>query len=101
MDPTPAPTADYRAADIRLLILETLRAQPRYTAHEHIIRTALDGHGHAISAAALRGHLAWLDELGLLILARRDVQVAVLTERGDDCAQGLSAVPGVARPRPE
>ena len=48
----------------------------------------------------MRGHLAWLDEQGLIVLAAGDIQIATLTLRGEDAATGSARIPGVARPRP-
>lgn len=86
--------------DIRLQVLRTLAAETDYTAHEHLLRAALAEIGHRISQDALRGHLAWLDEQGLLILMGEAVQVARITQRGEDVASGAARFPGVARPRP-
>lgn len=94
---------DYRTRldeDIRLLILQQLAREDGYTAHEHLIRYHLADMGHAISADATRGHLAWLDEQGLLSVLGEQVQVAKLALRGEDVARGATRVPGVARPRP-
>lgn len=86
--------------DQRLLLLRALRAAPDYTAHEHLLRAGLEAHGHRASADLVRGHLAWLDEQGLLVLTGGEVRIAVLTQRGEDAARGVARVPGVARPRP-
>lgn len=86
--------------DSRLAILERLHRQPDYTAHEHLLREALEAVGQRLSADRLRDHLAWLDEQGLLVLSGGAIRIATLTLRGEDAARGLARVPGVARPRP-
>lgn len=90
----------YAGEDQRLLILQRLAAERDYAAHEHLLRTALAENGHRISADAMRGQLAWLDEQGLITLLGDKVQVARLTLRGEDVASGAARCPGVARPRP-
>jgi len=93
---------DYRTEDIRLLILQQLRDENDYAAHEHQLRMGLAAAGHTVSADSLRGHLAWLDEQGLAVVAGSTrLQVAKITARGFDVATGAARVPGVARPRPE
>lgn len=86
--------------DQRLLILRTLAAEADYSAHEHLLRARLADFGHRISADALRGMLAWLDEQGLITLMGDEIQVARLNLRGEDVATGAARFPGVARPRP-
>jgi hypothetical protein len=87
--------------DQRLLILQRLQRENDYQAHEHLLRAHLAEFGHKVSADALRGHLAWLDEQGLITLAGDRIQIAVLTLRGEDAALGNARVPGIARPYPE
>lgn len=89
--------------DQRLQILRYLGSQPAYSAHEHLIRDALGRVGHTVSAAAVRSHLAWLDALPAPAVALSGtglIQVATLTQRGDDIARGAAHEPGIARPRP-
>ena len=96
------------AAAVRLAVLQVLAEAGEYRHNEHVIRSALEVFGIAPSADALRGHLAWLDEQGLVaveyVVAPRDgdpgLCAARLTERGADVAAGRARVPGVARPRP-
>jgi len=97
--------ADYRAAvaeDQRLVILQVLAGAPAYTAHEHVLRTALGALGRSIDYGTLRSHLAWLDSRpeALITVMGTDTQVARLTLRGEDVALGRAHEPGVARPRP-
>ncbi|EGQ9150156.1 hypothetical protein VVYB158_15395 [Vibrio vulnificus CladeA-yb158] len=86
--------------DQRLVILRSLHEMHGYEANESIIDSCLDAYGHKISRDAVRTHLFWLQEQGLVAL--REVagcQVARLTGRGEDVATGQAQVPGVKRPR--
>ncbi|MFW9644004.1 ArsR family transcriptional regulator [Vibrio parahaemolyticus] len=86
--------------DQRLVILRSLHEMQGYEANESIIDSCLDAYGHKISRDAVRTHLFWLQEQGLVAL--REVagcQVARLTGRGEDVATGQAQVPGVKRPR--
>ncbi len=86
--------------DQRLVILRSLKDMAGYEANESIIDACLDTFGHNISRDAVRTHLAWLEEQGLIsIRAVLDCQVAKLTGRGEDVATGQALVPGVKRPR--
>lgn len=90
----------YLTESARLRVCQYLRAAPEYTAHEHAIREDLRGNGMALSADAVRGLLAWLDEQGAVVLLGDAVRVARLTQRGEDAATGAARIPGIARPRP-
>lgn len=92
--------ADRNREDQRLLILRALNGAADYTAHEHMLREALADAGSRVSADQLRGHLAWLDEQGLIVLTDGRVQIATLTLRGSDVATGAARCPGVGRPLP-
>lgn len=91
---------DIVTEDQRLTVLRFLMDEPDYATNEHVLRKVLAERGHDISAAQLRGHLAWLDEQGLVIAMGDQVRIARLTTAGDDVARGRSAYPGVARPGP-
>ncbi len=86
--------------DRRLSLLQILAGAPDYTAHGHLLSKALANHGHRISFDVLRGDLAWLDEQGLIVLAKSEIPVATLTLRGEDVARGVARVPGIARKLP-
>ncbi len=96
------------AAAARLAVLQTLAEAAEYRHNEHVIHSALEVFGIAPAADALRAHLAWLDEQGLIeveyVVAPRGgdpgLRTARLTERGADVAAGRARVSGVARPRP-
>lgn len=85
--------------DQRLVILRSL-VECGDSANESILQTCLQTYGHRVSRDAVRTHLAWLREQGLVSLT--DVSgcyVAEITGRGDDVASGLATVPGVKKPR--
>ncbi|WP_407546536.1 VpaChn25_0724 family phage protein [Vibrio parahaemolyticus] len=87
-------------SDQRLVILRTLFDSPGYEANESILDTALDLLGHNISRDAVKTHMAWLEEQGLITIREAfSTQVATLTQRGEDVATGQAIVPGVKRPR--
>lgn len=85
--------------DQRLVILRSL-LDCGDSANESILQECLQAYGHRISRDAVRTHLSWLAEQGLVRVT--DVSgcfVAEITGRGDDVASGLASVPGVKKPR--
>ncbi|AWK84487.1 hypothetical protein [Photobacterium damselae] len=91
---------DLVTADQRLVILRSLHEMAGYEANESIIDSCLDAYGHKISRDAVRVHLSWLQEMGLVSLRELSgCQIATLTGRGEDVATGQAIVPGVKRPR--
>ncbi|MBQ4781969.1 ArsR family transcriptional regulator [Pectobacterium versatile] len=86
-------------SDQRLVILRSL-LECGDSANESVLQTCLMAYGHRVSRDAVRTHLSWLSEQGLIDLD--DVAgcfVAAITGRGDDVARGLAVVPGVKKPR--
>lgn len=88
---------------IRLTILQLLAQDPGYDLNESILATLVNEFGHQVSRDALRGHLAWLEEQGLLTVTTVAgmLRLAKLTIRGEDAAYGRALIPGVKRPGPE
>lgn len=87
--------------DIRRKLLEVLEQDPDFSHNEGILQHALAMVGHHISGDRLRSELAWLAEQGLVSVKNvAGVQVAKLTNRGEDVALKRTTVPGVARGRP-
>ncbi|CAM7889303.1 ArsR family transcriptional regulator [Citrobacter freundii] len=85
--------------DQRLVILRSL-LDCGDSANESILQECLQAYGHRVSRDAVRTHLSWLSEQGLVRVT--DVGgcfVADITGRGDDVANGLASVPGVKKPR--
>lgn len=92
---------DYRDQAARLAILQHLVEATAYTAPETEVRAALGEIGLVLSGDALRAHLAWLDEQGLVLSGGgKLLVVATLTPRGADVACGASRHPGILRPVP-
>jgi hypothetical protein len=92
---------EHMTAHRRLSILVLLYGAATYTMHEVDLKTALANWGQATSSDALRADLQWLHEQGLLLANQPGgVWFATLTAKGGDVRQGLSTVPGVARPEP-
>ena len=88
--------------DQRLVMLRSLSEMPGYEANESILDSCLDQYGHAVSRDAVRTHISWLAEQGLVTQRELgNTMIAKLTGRGIDVANGSSTVPGVKKPRPE
>lgn len=91
-----------RAAQIRRVVLDTLKQDPAYTVNEAILRAILKDFGFAVAQDLLRTELAWLAEQGLITTSDQGgIVVAKITNRGLDLANGCTVNPGVARPEPE
>ena len=85
----------------RLEILRILKEDPGYQTNQGIIQSALAAVGLDSSADMVQTEIAWLDEQGLVDMSEiGSIRLAKITQRGLDCAKGLSRVPGVARPNP-
>lgn len=94
--------AKVQQEDRRLVILIVLLQSDQYSANEHLVRAMLDSWAHNIGRDLLRGEFAWLSEQGLIkVSIFGDLQVAQLTARGKDVAEGRTSVPGVKKPEPE
>lgn len=96
--------SDAMNEDLRLRVLQVLAAAPVFTQNEAgLSGTLAQSYGHAVSRDRLRCELSWLDEQGLLLIQKigstAAVWIATLSSRGEDCAAGLTIIPGVARPR--
>src|ERR1035437_10201912 len=91
--------SEHITAHRRLTILSLLRAVYSYTMHELDLKRSLSSQGQAVATDLLRADLQWLHEQGLVLAKQPDgVWFATLTAKGGDVEQGLSMVPGVARP---
>jgi len=86
----------------RLAILRILSADPDYSTNEEVLAKALAASGLGASTADLRADLVWLRDQVLVMLGEvAGVYTVKLARRGEDVANGLERVEGVARPRPE
>ncbi|NOV29177.1 hypothetical protein [Methylomonas sp. ZR1] len=94
--------SQHMTAHRRLTILEILNNVATYTAHEVDIKNELARQAQAVGTDSLRADLQWLHEQGLVLANQPGgVWFATLTAKGGDVRQGLSTVPGVARPEPK
>ncbi|WP_421323643.1 ArsR family transcriptional regulator [Aeromonas sp. 604176] len=89
-------------AQQRLVILRSL-LDIGGAANESILNDCLDQLGTGrVTRDRVKTLLAWLEEQGLVRIEQlATVQVAHLTGRGQDAAEGRAAVPGVKKPRAE
>ncbi|WP_421286112.1 ArsR family transcriptional regulator [Aeromonas veronii] len=89
-------------AQQRLVILRSL-LDIGGAANESILNDCLDQLGTGrVTRDRVKTLLAWLEEQGLVRIERlATVQVAHLTGRGQDAAEGRATVHGVKKPRAE
>jgi hypothetical protein len=92
----------YVAADVRLIILRELVAQPDYRLNETLLLRVLETFGHRKSRDYLRDQLRWLEEMGAVTLTEAGtIIIAELTRRGRDHVERRRVIEGIARPSPE
>ncbi|MGY3959980.1 VpaChn25_0724 family phage protein [Aeromonas popoffii] len=86
----------------RLVILRSL-LDIGGAANESILNDCLDQLGTGrVTRDRVKTLLAWLEEQGLVRIERlATVQVAHLTGRGQEVAEGRAVVPGIKKPRAE
>jgi Fe2+ or Zn2+ uptake regulation protein len=85
----------------RLVVLRLLAEDTGYDLNESILHDGINAVGLSISRDALRVELAWLEEQGLIELSKvGSIQIAKLTQRGLDAAEGRVKIPGIKRPSP-
>lgn len=85
-----------------LAVLRALLRSPAYTANALLLRDWLNRLGFAASQDVIRADLERLQEFGLCILNKEGELVRViLTERGQEVAEGYMLIEGVLRPGPE
>ena len=85
---------------LRLTVLQTLAACGDYRLHEYLLLERVRDLGLGTTRDQLRGAIVWLGEQGLV--QAEEIEGALvprLSARGQDVAEGLATVPGVARPR--
>lgn len=93
--------AEIVQADRRLVILKVLTDSSAYACNEHLLGTLVGSFGHYVTGDRLRTDLAWLAEQSLVEVREvAGVEIATLTQRGLDVAEGRAHVPGVKRPAP-
>lgn len=85
--------------DQRLVILRAL-SEMNGTANDSVLQKVLFTYGHRVSRDQVKTHLYWLNEQGLIeIESVLSTDVATITSRGVDVANGFARVPGVGQPR--
>lgn len=85
--------------DQRYLILLSLM-QMGYDGNANMLITALDAHGHRVSVSKMMEHLNYLSMHQLLTLEEiGNFTKAVLTQKGQDVAEGRERAVGVRQPR--
>lgn len=83
----------------RLTVLRHLERSAHHTSNASILTDVANGVGVPSTRDQLNAALAWLDEQGLVTLARSgDFVVATATARGCEVATGHALHPGVKRP---
>lgn len=93
---------DYTMGHARLAVLRALTEAPTLTSNDSLLMGEMDRLGLPLTRDQLRGQLGWLEEQGLIRLARPSdsLIVATLRERGGEVAVGRAHVEGVQRPSP-
>jgi len=93
---------DYTMGHARLAILRALTEAPQHTGNDSLLSMLMEQLGLPVTRDQLRTQLGWLEEQGLIRLARPtdSLVVATLRERGADVAVGRAHVDGIQRPSP-
>ena len=93
---------DFTMSHARLAILRMLTEASSHSANDSVLMTVMDQLGLPVTRDQLRSQLTWLEEQGLVRLARPSETLVVvqLRERGAEVAIGRSHVEGVQRPSP-
>ncbi len=96
---TPNGISKILAEHQRICLLRFLAEAPGMDLNESILQDGLTEFALDSSRDNLRTQLAWLNEQQLITLESvGSTQIAKLTERGLDVANGKALVPGVKRP---
>lgn len=85
----------------RLAILKNLQSALSYTSNEVLLKGRLRQKGHIVSTDTLRGDVRFLyDHDCVNYDTDSGVWIVSLTRKGNEVADGLQHVNGVARPEP-
>lgn len=92
--------AAYLAQDRRLVILRILRGLESRRANHFVLRAALQSHGYSELIETVHNDLTWLAGQGLLSTEELpgEVLLATLSPLGEQAADGLVRIKGVAYP---
>jgi hypothetical protein len=86
---------------LRLTLLRVLHEAPGNAGNDSLLTAAVRTIGIQATRDQVRTELTWLQDHGLVRLEELEhLLIAKLTTDGDEVAQGLRKVPGVARPTP-
>lgn len=92
--------SEFLRRDMRLVILRILSELPSYRGNSSVIANLLHQLGHTWTRDQVKAELRWLAEVGTLTVDEAgSVLVATLAERGQNAAEGLITIDGIARPR--
>lgn len=93
---------DFTMGHARLSVLRALVEAPAHAANDSMLAQLMETLGLPVTRDQLRTQLGWLEEQGLVHLARPNTSLIVvkLRERGGDVAVGRAHVEGVQRPTP-
>ena len=90
------------AKEQRLLILQALQQDTDYRVNDIMLQAWLEEMGMDTSMDKLHTEMQWLEEQGMLTIEHiKSMQIATITQRGLDLANGKSRNQGVARIKPE
>lgn len=92
---------DYVTEDRRLVILRILRGLESRRANHYVLRTALAEHGYHELPTTIYNDLRWLAGQGLVDIEdlAGGIRLATVTALGEQTAEGLVRMAGVAAPQ--
>ena len=93
---------DFTMGHARLAVLRALCEAPTHSANDSVLAQLMETLGLPVTRDQLRTQLSWLEEQGLVLLARPNTSLIVvkLRERGGEVAIGRAHIEGVQRPTP-
>lgn len=93
--------SDYVTQDRRLVILRILRGLESRRANHYVLRTALGEHGYKELPETIYNDLRWLAGQSLVGIEDLSggIRLATVTALGEQVADGLVRVAGVATPQ--
>ncbi len=93
---------DIAAEHRRLAILQCLKEDADYRMNDALLQSVLKLVGESAPMHVLNADIAWLEQLGLVAKELLPAcTMVVLRKEGLDVAEGLTVIPGIARPQPE
>lgn len=88
---------------LRLAILQALKNQTAYTAHQEVLLQALKKLGFAVNRDQLHIELGWLEKNANCLLNQiiGGVYIITLSGNGLEVAEGVLEIAGISKPRPD